>query len=334
MVLLETADSLCSQLPADTLAGIRETYKLTFEAGSTLHALFRADMTRNTWSMSAQILRNFAEYFGPKTEQLEIAYTEGRARFTSYTDKVVSGKGIYIRQPGYRRLLIVVDVLKQPLHTAIAIDTTDFTRFSVDPDIGIIISVKDFRSIVAHAVTMDVDISAAYSYPSKPMQLKYIDGGVCSEFILMTMGDHRSASSTPMSNMIRGHSARPSVPRNVQRTSQPRTTATTTTNTMYAQPEPSMRRSAAAALHSRPTPPPPKPTLHEESLFVQDDEDDRVWNPAEFDDDEDRLQWDNNADHVSGVAQLRKAFLTDRRHSTKVSAWFRWHSDLLRRQIM
>jgi len=58
-----------------------------------MHALFKPEMTKSTWSISSRVLREFADHFGPKTEQLDIFSKDGRATFTSYTEKIVAGKG-------------------------------------------------------------------------------------------------------------------------------------------------------------------------------------------------------------------------------------------------
>jgi cell cycle checkpoint control protein RAD9A len=39
------------------------------------------------------MLREYIEYFGPKTEQLDLLASEGKAIFTSFTEKIQDGKG-------------------------------------------------------------------------------------------------------------------------------------------------------------------------------------------------------------------------------------------------
>lgn len=70
-----------------------KTYQLTFESVASMHALFSPDMVGSTWAISSRILREFVEHFGPKTEQLDIYSEDGRATFTSYTEKIMSGNG-------------------------------------------------------------------------------------------------------------------------------------------------------------------------------------------------------------------------------------------------
>ena len=64
-----------------------------------MHAIFNRSATQNTWTISAGTLRSFAEYFGPRTEQLDIFSENGRTTFTSYTEKIMNGKGLHNLPP-------------------------------------------------------------------------------------------------------------------------------------------------------------------------------------------------------------------------------------------
>lgn len=195
----------------------------------------------------------------------------------------------------------VLEVLKQPLHTSIAIDTTEFSQFNVEDMLHIIISVKDFKAIVQNAGTLDTEVSAAYSYPSKPMQLKYGDEGVTSEFILMTIGDYKATSAVPLPNTImrnstsapsRQHTEDPSVANAVQ---QP-TASMQPPPRSGAPPSTLLGHRARALRHS---PPLPQPSINSDSLFLPDDEEDRRWNPSGFGgEDEELLGWDAGTDTV------------------------------------
>jgi cell cycle checkpoint control protein RAD9A len=77
------------------IQGVIKTYKLTYESVEVMHALFNKNAAKNTWTIGASTLRSFAEYFGANTEQLDISTENGRATFTSYTEKVMNGQGLY-----------------------------------------------------------------------------------------------------------------------------------------------------------------------------------------------------------------------------------------------
>ena len=79
---------------SDCLKGVIKTYKLTYESVEVMHALFNKSTAKNTWRIGANTLRSFVEYFGANTEQLDISSENGRATFTSYTEKVMNGRGL------------------------------------------------------------------------------------------------------------------------------------------------------------------------------------------------------------------------------------------------
>lgn len=77
------------------IPGVLKTYRLTFESAAPKHALFNKESAKNRWAISSKTLREFVEHFGPQTEQLDIYSQDGRATFTSYTEKVMAGNGTF-----------------------------------------------------------------------------------------------------------------------------------------------------------------------------------------------------------------------------------------------
>lgn len=73
--------------------GVIKTYKLTYESIEVMHAVFNKGAAKNKWTIGANVLRSFIEYFGATTEQLDLYTENGRAIFTSYTEKVMDGRG-------------------------------------------------------------------------------------------------------------------------------------------------------------------------------------------------------------------------------------------------
>lgn len=72
--------------------GVTKTYRLTYESVDVMHALFDKTSASYGWTISSRVLREYIEYFGPKTEQLDMVAQEGRATFTSFTEKIQDGK--------------------------------------------------------------------------------------------------------------------------------------------------------------------------------------------------------------------------------------------------
>jgi len=73
---------------------------------------------------------------------------------------------------------------------------------------------------------------------------------------------------------------------------------------------PSLGRETARARVSRPSPPPPQPSLQSEALFVHEADDDRRWDPTNFDEEEDEmLLWDTPGDKVMNSGHSRALML-------------------------
>jgi cell cycle checkpoint control protein RAD9A len=189
------------------------------------------------------------------------------------------------------------DVLKAPLQTTIAIDTQEFSEFSVEEKLHVIISVKDFKAIVTHAGITSTTVSVLYSYPMSPMLIKYNDEGITSEFILMTIGDLRGLSTTPGLAGSRSSSSRP-VAKQPLEASSSRSDAKATAS-MPPPPRsaaPSIARETTRTRTLGPSPPPPQPSLQSNALFFPEEDDDRRWDPV--DEDEEMLAWDASGENV------------------------------------
>ncbi|KAI9844289.1 MAG: hypothetical protein M1837_005699 [Sclerophora amabilis] len=284
--------------------GVLKTYRLTYEPFEAMHALFDKTTVRNRWSVSSKMLKEFSEHFGPKTEQLDMYSENGRVIFTSYTDKIVHQNG---RKVGFIEILafesmlmapsLSLEILKQPLQTSIAVDTMEFEEFAVEEKLHIAISVKDFKAIVTHAESLNASVSAAYSYPTRPLQFAHQGNGTLCEFTLMTIGDFRAASVTPAPMAARSIVSRPSAPPPItapREEQEPRSALTAMAPP--ERPEQRAPRERATGREGRPSPPPPKPSVDRESLFFTQDDDDRRWDEQNYgDEEEDFLTWDVNA---------------------------------------
>ncbi|KAF7955512.1 uncharacterized protein EAE97_000771 [Botrytis byssoidea] len=271
--------------------GVLKIYRLNFEAVPPLHALFSSEAVNNSWSISSRTLREFAEHFGPGTEQLDIFSIDGRVSLTSFTEKIMSGN----------------EVLKQPLRTTIAVETLEFVEFTVEEQLHIVISVKDFKSIIAHAGINNTNIRALYSNPSSPMQLTYSEGGMQCEFILMTTGEARATSATPATNGSRAVSKKPAMRQPLEAASSLKRTRSGSEMAASVGPNPSLVRENTRRKVSRPSPPPPQPSIQSPALFMPANDDDRRWDPVDYEDeDNEMLLWDVTVDEPSAGDPSRR----------------------------
>lgn len=187
------------------------------------------------------------------------------------------------------------------------IDNLDFESIQLEEKPHIGISVKDFKAIVTHAETLKTNITALYSFPTRPMQITYQEHGIQCEFTLMTIGDYRGASVTPAPAAVRQESSAP-VERPESRSASTLGPAPKSTNTMPppSQPVPqAFARDTPSQKVQRPPPRPPKASVNPESIFLPTNEDeDRQWGERNYDDDEDTLGWSSNAAFNVSVLRL------------------------------
>ena len=73
--------------------GVTKTYRLTYEAVVVEHALFDKARATNKWRIASKLLREYIEYFGQKTEQLDMYLEDDQMTLNSYTEKITNGRG-------------------------------------------------------------------------------------------------------------------------------------------------------------------------------------------------------------------------------------------------
>ncbi|KAF1836249.1 hypothetical protein BDW02DRAFT_546661 [Decorospora gaudefroyi] len=264
--------------------GVIKTYKLTYEAVDVMHALFDRSVAKNRWSMHSGAIREYIEYFGTKTEMLDIfAGEDGRCVFKSYTEKISNGK----------------EILKHPLVTAVAVNTSDFEEFVVQTGMHIIINVKDFKAIVVHADTLKTSLKAFHSQPTRPLQFSYGSEGLICEFTLMTAGDYSAAPPTPAPQAMNSRQAS----RTPSTTTADRKDSRSFRPNMPPPVQPASRRDGSGRLRNpgsrqASSAGQAQPSRKEsDSLFVPEDEDeDDAWAPVDHDREE-TLGWDASASH-------------------------------------
>jgi cell cycle checkpoint control protein RAD9A len=192
-------------------------------------------------------------------------------------------------------LLILAEILKQPIHTSVALERKYFDNFDVQDSLHVGIIVKDFRAIVVHAETLHTSVTARYSHGNRPMQITYESEGIKSEFTLMTRGNTAPATSSASTNTpARDLSVRP-----VSRISNGQRSASVPATTQ----DPSdTHPSKTLAPTANPLPPEildplnkilrpaPSASINPDSLFIPAD-DDQQWDAPNFDEQPDMVTW-------------------------------------------
>ncbi|KAI3320392.1 Rad9-domain-containing protein [Xylariaceae sp. AK1471] len=273
--------------------GISTQYRLPFEVSPPVHAKFDKEQAIHNWAISSRTVKQLMDHFGPGIDYLDIHSEGDIVNFTCFTEKAASSD----------------EVLKKPLHTSIAIERDEFASFKVDEEnLHIVISVKDFRAIIQHASYLGVDISANYSMPARPMQIKYDGDGIKCEFLLMTVGERGAPGQKAKKNRVNakglaGPQLEAATNRANSHTPTPAPQAAPITPQSRPNPMPSLRPPM-----QRPSQRPPA-TLESESLFVPQDNDEQ-WEPVNVDEDEEeeenaRLDWDTGGNPNPTAMNIR-----------------------------
>lgn len=197
-------------------------------------------------------------------------------------------------------VLMRPEILKQPMHTSVALEKKDFDDFNVQEGLHIGIIVKDFRAIVAHAETLRAQVNARYARGNRPMQITYTSGsGLSAEFTLMTRSTSTNVpSSSRMATPVRDLSVKP-VSQGGTISRGPSVAATTQpgsgmpppaprTSFRDTDPQPSLSKTSL-----RNSPPAPSASLNPDSLFIPADDDDQQWDEPSYAEEPDIVTWDN-----------------------------------------
>jgi cell cycle checkpoint control protein RAD9A len=173
------------------------------------------------------------------------------------------------------------------MKTTVILNTGDFSHMQVQENLHIVISVKDFKAIVTHAQALDAVLNAFYSDAGRPLQFMYKKGSVLCQYTLMTAGENRAlpAMSGSSSNRKASSNESISIP-------QPKSQFTS----MPPPPRPRERRNLRS-LGRRGTASDATSAVsngkESDNLFVtQDDDEDRAWDPPNYDTGEETLGWD------------------------------------------
>lgn len=200
------------------------------------------------------------------------------------------------------------------MHTSVALKKKDFDDCKLEEDLHIGITVNDFRAVIAHAETLNVNVTARYSRGSRPMQISYNAGGILARFTLMTKGTSKvptgSTTGVTTNTPARGLSVRPNT--QAPDTSRAASLAPTMQSAAPTQAKalPDREQSRSEQLSRRPSarqesPPAPSARINEESLFIPAD-DDQQWDAPNFDEEPEYVTWDDGSNFPDASAAMRR----------------------------
>jgi cell cycle checkpoint control protein RAD9A len=177
----------------------------------------------------------------------------------------------------------------------------------------VVISVKDFKAIVTHADTLDAVLNTCYTKPGRPLQFGYDQPGISCRFTLMTASDSRSPAVADTGN--KATARKPST----EQASAANTDRQRQSRIMLPPPRPEGRRNTQTLGRRKPDDETnsAQPSRQEsETLFVPQEDEDRTWDPTNYDDGEEMLAWDSREPDVSIIAYSSSSTHSSRCHSS------------------
>jgi cell cycle checkpoint control protein RAD9A len=208
--------------------------------------------------------------------------------------------------------MLGIEILKQPVKTAVILNVGDFEELRVQEKLHSIISVKDFKAIVTHANALDTTLSAYYSSPGRPLQFNCRKDDLYCQFTVMTAGDNRktptaSTTTTTTASSSRRASVQP------QGASFEQRQASSKTMPPPARPEARRNPQSLGKRTSTSTSTATESQAQEsDSLFVPADDGDRLWDPQNLADNEESVGWDASEDNVPPSLRSVNLQLADR----------------------
>lgn len=198
------------------------------------------------------------------------------------------------------------------MHTSVALKKKDFDDCKLEEDLHIGITVNDFRAIIAHAETLNVNVTARYSRGSRPMQISYSAGGILARFTLMTKGTskvptdatHGVTTDTPARGLsVHPNTQAPNTSRAASLAPTMQSAAPTQTRTL---PDREQSRAPQQASIRQESPPAPSARINEESLFIPADDDDQQWDAPNFEEEPEYVTWDDGSNFPDASASMRR----------------------------
>lgn len=162
--------------------GVRKTYKLQYETANPMRAMTDKSTSLNRLTVPAHAFKEVMDHFAPRAEELSMAVRDGDLALTSFTEGVIAEK----------------EILKQPIHTSITIDRTEFTSLAVEEDIIITFTLREFKSVVVLCDSLATDMELIYATPERPLIVEFENSGLQGEFVVATVaGDRISRKPSP-----------------------------------------------------------------------------------------------------------------------------------------
>lgn len=112
------------------MLGAIKTYRLSYESARAYRVLHSIDDYPNSFTIKAHILHQYVEHTSGRAEAFSMKFAPDEVILTSFTE--------IVRKSSF-------EVLKQPLQTAIHVNSLDFDELLTNEDDEVVFSLKEFR---------------------------------------------------------------------------------------------------------------------------------------------------------------------------------------------
>ncbi|KAI8608771.1 Rad9-domain-containing protein, partial [Chytriomyces sp. MP71] len=196
--------------------GVKKIFHLHYQSTEPLKASFSKEACTSSFSASPKIVQDWLTYFSLRLEEVSLAYAGGDDEAGSNSKKVVNFKsftedalvGAFPSQASQTEF----DPTKRSLSTEISVDIDDFDTFDVYDNVEITFSLKDLKTTLSFADSINQCISAHFIGPGQPIIFSTNQENIYSaDFVLATNSFIGGSQTQPRSNRPAGIAQAPAL---------------------------------------------------------------------------------------------------------------------------